>query len=151
MTRIFAILILSVFTYGGFAQRGVAPLSKGQKQLNFGTGFTNYGLPIYVSLDFAVHKDVTLTPVVNMKFDNDFTHFGAGLKCDYHWNYLIGIPSNWDFYAGANIGFDFGEDFNPALGLQVGGRWYWSPKWALNLELGGGYGFGTALGVSMKL
>jgi hypothetical protein len=138
-----------------FAQRdGVAPLAKGDMQLNFGTGFSDNYLPVYFSWDFALHKDVTLTPEVhaNFPFSNDKS-FGGGVlvKADYHWNYLIGIPSNWDFYAGARAGFSFGDDFLPEFGIQVGGRWYWSDSWGLNAELAAGTGFGFTFGLSKKL
>ncbi len=62
----------------------------------------------------------------------------------------MGIPSNWDFYLGASVGFISGNDFDFDIGLQVGGRWYWSDRWGLNLEFGGGTGYGGAIGVSMK-
>ncbi len=146
------LIAAAIFVFAGLYSQnaGVAPLAKGQKQLNFGAGFSNNGLPIYASLDFAVHKDVTVTPELHVKIDDDFK-FGAMVKGDYHWNALIGIPSNWDFYSGARVGFDFGDAFDIDLGIQVGGRWYWSEKWGLNLELGGGTGFGTTIGLSMKL
>jgi outer membrane immunogenic protein len=147
----FIILFLSLIGYNVNAQNGTAPLARGQKQLNFGTGFSDHGLPLYVSLDFAVHKDVTITPQVNIAFKENNTSFGLLVKGDYHWNYLLDIPSDWDFYAGARLGFTFGNDSGVNLGLQVGGRWYFTPKWALNLELAGGTGYGTALGVSYKL
>lgn len=143
------LLSLLISTLAMSQAGGVAPLAKGQKQLNFGLGFSDNGIPTYVSFDFAVHKDVTITPQVNVVFDDD-PRFGAMVKADYHWNYLIGIPSNWDFYAGARIGFLSGDDFDLDLGLQIGGRWYWSDSWGLNLEFGGGTGFGTTLGVSKK-
>ena len=119
-------LLFSILMITGtiFAQDGAAPLSKGDKQLNFGTGFTNNGIPVFVSMDFALHKDITLTPEVHVKFD-DKIKGGILVKADYHWNYLIGI--------------------------QVGGRWYWSDKWGMNLEMAGGTGFGTTFGLSMKL
>ena len=133
------------------AQEGAAPLSKGGKQLNFGLGFSGYGLPVYVGMDFAFHNDWTAGPAIRMVFDDPF-RFGALGRVDYHWNRLIGIPSNWDFYLGANLGFISGNEFDLDLGLQLGGRWYWSEKWGLNLEFGGGYGYGGGtLGVSMKL
>ena len=147
------LLVLAVFFISTtYAQnRGTAPLAKGEKQLNFGTGFSSNGIPIYVSMDFALHKDVTLTPEVHVKFD-DPVKGGILLKADYHWNYLIGIPNNWDFYSGARAGFDFGDsDFVPDIGIQVGGRWYWSSKWGMNLEFAAGTGFGTTFGLSMKL
>ena len=159
MRKFTLLLALAFLTTFAFAQRnGVAPLAKGDKQINFGLGFSGNGLPVYVSLDFALHKDVTLTPEVHMNLPlGGDDKFGGGVmvKADYHWNYLIGIPSNWDFYAGARAGFGFGgnNDNNvyPDLGIQVGGRWYWSDSWALNAELAGGTGFGFTFGVSKKL
>ncbi len=145
-------LLISILMITGtiFAQDGAAPLSKGDKQLNFGLGFSGRGIPAYVGMDFAVHNDWTVGPVVKVVIDDDFG-FGALGRVDYHWNRLIGIPSNWDFYAGASVGFISGDNFDLDLGIQVGGRWYWSDKWGLNLEFGGGTGYGTSIGVSMKL
>ena len=151
MKKLILLLSLAFILTNLDAQNGgVAPLAKGEKQLNFGTGFTNGGIPVYASMDFAVHKDVTVTPEVHMKIDDNFKA-GILVKGDYHWNALIGIPSNWDFYAGARVGFDFGNEFDFDIGIQVGGRWYWSEKWGLNVEFGGGTGYGTTVGLSMKL
>ncbi len=156
MKKIILIVALSIFGTGLFAQGGgVAPLAKGEKQLNFGVGFSTKGFPIYASMDFALHKDITLTPEAHMRLPvPGYSNFsgGAMVKADYHWNYLIGIPSNWDFYAGARAGFNFGTaGFYPDLGVQVGGRWYWDEKWGLNVEFAAGTGFGTTFGLSMKL
>lgn len=151
MKKLTILFVLAFILTAVHAQNdGVAPLAKGEKQLNFGTGFSSNGLPVYVSMDFAVHKDVTVTPVVNMKFGDNIKG-GFLVAGDYHWNYLIGIPSNWDFYAGAHLGFDFGDAFDPNIGVHVGGRWYWSEKWGLHAEIGGGTGYGTTVGLSMKL
>jgi len=146
-----SLLVISLFFIIGtiFAQTGVAPLSKGEKQLNLGLGISSYGLPVYAGIDFAVHNDWTVGPAVKVIIDENF-RFGAIGRFDYHWNRLIGISSEWDFYAGANLGFNVGDDFDLDIGLQVGGRWYWSDKWALNLEFGGGTSFGSVIGVSMK-
>jgi len=144
-------LIGLLFIAGGMiAQDGTAPLSKGQRQLNFGLGFSGRGLPTYVGMDFAFHNDWTAGPVVKLIFDDDFG-FGALGRVDYHWNRLIGIPSNWDFYLGGSVGVISQDKFDLDWGLQVGGRWYWSEKWGLNLEFGGGPTFGTSIGVSMKM
>ena len=155
MKRSALLIVLALIMSGLFAQGGgTAPLAKGELQVNFGTGFSNHGLPVYASLDIALHKDVTLTPEVHMRlpfFDEHDFSGGVMVKADYHWNYLIGIPSNWDFYAGARAGISFGKDFYPDLGIQVGGRWYWSDRWALNLEFGGGTGFGIIFGLSVKI
>jgi hypothetical protein len=132
---------------------GVAPLDKGQLQINFGAGIANAGIPAYVSLDIALHKDVTLTPEVHVRFPFPDHNFRGGVLCkaDYHWNYLIGIPSNWDFYAGARVGLEFGGGVFPRFGGQVGGRWYWTDDWGMNLELAFGTGFGFIFGLSKKL
>jgi hypothetical protein len=158
MKKILFILLATLASSSLMAQNnGVAPLAKGEKQLNFGFGFSDYGVPLYASFDFAVHKDVTVTPQLNIGFfngnnGNDGVLFGLLVKSDYHWNYLIGIPSDWDFYTGLRLGFYFFDGNSDAdLGIEVGGRWYWNEKWALNLELAGGTGFGSTLGVSMKL
>lgn len=143
-----AFVLTSLLT---FAQ-GAAPLSKGEKQLNFGLGFGN-GIPAYIGADFAVHDDITVGPEISVNLDgmNYMTFAGRG---DYHWNRLIGIPSNWDFYTGMNLGFalgfnGYGSDLS--LGAQIGGRYYWTDKWAINLEFAGGtVDVGGKIGVSMK-
>ena len=139
-------LALSLYAFS----QGAAPLSKDEKQLNFGTGISSYGIPAYVGLDFAVHNDWTVGPVVKVHIDDDI-RFGALGRVDYHWNRLLEIPSDFDFYLGANVGFISGDEIEFDLGFQLGGRWYWSEKWGLNLEFGGGNGYGTSLGLSMKL
>lgn len=152
MKKITTLIVLSLMVTGLFAQRGgVAPLAKGEKEVNFGVGLSGWGVPLYVSMDFAVHKDVTITPLINVRFDNDDIWFGALAKADYHWNYLIGIPNNWDFYSGLKLGFVAGNDFELDLGIQVGGRWYWNERWGLNLELGGGTGYDAMFGLSVKI
>ena len=145
------LLIALIFISGSiYAQSGEAPLSKGDRQLNFGLGFSSHGLPVYAGMDFAFHNDWTAGPVIKLVMDNDFG-FGLLGRVDYHWNRLIGIPSNWDFYLGANVGVLSQDGFDVAGGLQLGGRYYWDEKWGVNLEFGGGTGFGGAVGVSMKL
>jgi len=147
ITLLFGVLLIAGVM---MAQDGQAPLSKGDKQLNFGLGFSGNGLPVYVGMDFAFHNDWTAGPVIKLVFDDEM-RFGAIGRVDYHWNRLIGIPSNWDFYLGANVGFLSGNGDNLTVGLQLGGRWYWSEKWGVNLEFGGGTGYGTSAGISMKL
>ncbi len=149
MKKILLITALTIMTFTLMAQ-GAAPLSKGGKQLNFGLGFSSYGLPTYIGVDFAFHNDWTAGPVARLVFDDDNFGFGALGRVDYHWNRLMNIPSNWDFYLGANVGVISQDELDLDLGLQLGGRWYWSDKWGLNLEFGGGSGYHSSLGVSMK-
>ena len=146
ITLLFVVILIAATIFG---QGGAAPLSKGQKQLNFGLGAGSNGLPVYAGIDFAVHNDVTVGPVIKLRIDDDIS-FGLLARGDYHFNSIIGIPREWDFYAGASLGFFGGNDFDVDFGIQVGGRWYWSDKWGLNLEFGGGTGYSSAIGVSMK-
>ena len=157
MKKIIMLLFVTIFSVTVSAQ-GAPPLSVGEKQLNFGIGQSDAGIPGYISLDFAVMPDITVAPVAKVYIDSDVIALGFGGRGDYHFNTLIGIPNNFDFYAGAGIGvggINIGEDTGGGIGLdwglQVGGRWYWSPSWGLNLELGGGNGYGGTLGVSYKL
>lgn len=149
MRKIALLCVFTIIAISIMAQDGQAPLSKGDKQLNFGLGFSGRGIPTYVGVDFAFHNDWTAGPVLKLVLDEDMG-FGILGRVDYHWNRLMGIPSEWDVYLGANLGFVSGDDFDMDLGLQIGGRWYWSDIWGLNVELGAGTGYGSSIGVSMK-
>jgi hypothetical protein len=73
----------------------------------------------------------------------------------------LNIPSTWDFYAGLNLGFYYWNSRNDypgnsrsgiGLGAQIGGRYYFTNKIGLNLELGGGNAFsGGKVGISIRL
>lgn len=144
-------------------------LPKGQSQLNFGVGFSNYGVPVFFGLDHAVHDNVTLGAELsyrgyNEKYNsNRYKHnvLGVSGNINYHFNTVLNIPSNWDFYAGANVGFyswsspdNYNGSKNSGLGLggQVGGRYFFSKKTGINLEFGGGNAFsGGKLGLTVKL
>ncbi len=151
MKRFSLITILSILSFTIMAQSGQSALPKGNKQLNLGLGFNTNGFPIYAGLDFAVHNNVTLGPVLKVRFDDNNTSVILVGKVDFHWNQLMGIPSNWDFYTGGNLGAKFNDGVYLDLGLQIGGRWYWNGKMGLNLEFSGGRGFGSLLGISIKL
>jgi outer membrane immunogenic protein len=56
MKKITAIVILLFSTSMLFAQ---SPVGENGKQLNFGTGLSSFGLPLYVGMDFGVHPDIT--------------------------------------------------------------------------------------------
>lgn len=122
--------------------------------MNFGLGFGS-DLPAYFSMDFGVHKDITIGPEIALDL-NDMDWLAIAARGDYHFNSLLEIPQNWDFYAGLNLGFAVGLTSNFTsglhLGAQVGGRWYWNDRWGINLEFGGGITFtGGSFGLSVKL
>lgn len=145
------------------------PIAKGQSQLNFGVGLSSWGIPVYIGLDHGVHSNVTLGGELsyhsyNDRYrDNKYNHsiIGAAVNANFHFNALLNIPSNWDFYAGLNLGFyhwnspnEYRGNYNSGLGLgaQIGGRYYFTEKLGVNLELGGGSVFsGGKFGLSLKL
>ncbi len=123
-------------------------------QLNFGLGFNSGGgIPIYVSYDFPINNDISIAPLVQTDFNLDWITLGA--RGDYYFDRLLELPSDWDVYGGANLGYNiFFRDYGTndlELGLQVGGRWRWNDMWALNLELAGGTSYGTKLGVTVSI
>jgi len=153
MKKIFT-LVFCLTTLFAIAQ---SPIGKGGKQLNFGVSGNSYYVPAYVSFEFGVHPDITLGPQAGM--DLSFDYLNLAFRGDYHFNTLIGISQEWDFYAGTTAGFSIligTENVTVKnglyIGLQVGGRWYWSDRWGLNLEFGGSNLFGNArIGLSLKM
>jgi outer membrane immunogenic protein len=163
-------LFLTIALFSVFAlSHAQTALPKGKTQLNFGVGFSGYGVPLYFGLDHAVHNDFTLGGELSLRTYNDhyngngYAHniLGLSVNGNYHFNTILEIPSNWDFYAGLNVGFyawtspdDYPGDHNSGAGLgaQVGGRYYFSDTVGLNLEIGGGsLVSGGKIGLTIRL
>ncbi|MCB0488305.1 MAG: hypothetical protein R2820_12845 [Cyclobacteriaceae bacterium] len=168
---LFITTCLFLITSALFAQ---APPGKGGTQINAGLGFSTWGVPVYVGADFGIHPAITIGPKLSYRNYND--NFLGGkyrqsltvisFNGNYHFNELLNLTSQWNLYAGASLGYyiwsDVRWDGNPnnnfggeatgiGLDLQVGGRYFFNDKWALNLELGGGTGSGGSFGVTYKL
>lgn len=156
MKKLSVIVLISVISL--FAVSAQAPLGNGGVQLNAGVGFSGWGIPVYVGMDFGISNDVTLgfegsfrnyrENYSNNKYNS--TILGISGNFNYHFNRVLEIPSIWDFYAGLNIGFyawtspnDYPGDGDSGLGLglQIGGRYFISDNLGLNLEVGGGNAF----------
>ncbi|MGE4541910.1 MAG: hypothetical protein AB7D35_11670 [Bacteroidales bacterium] len=152
MKKLIVALVLFFSASLSFAQ---SPIGDGGKQLNFGTGFSNWGVPFYVGMDFGVHPDITVGFNASFrsyseKWGGDkygHTIIGLFANGNYHFNTLLNIPREWDFYAGISAGWVIwnaasGYDGSHASGFgidaQIGGRYYWNDRWAVNLEFGGG-------------
>lgn len=165
---IYLVLISSV-TY----LNAQAPLGKGGKQLNAGLGFSNWGVPIYAGLDFGVHPDITIGPQVSFRsfsekyrdfngntYGYDHSIFVLAFNGNYHFNTLLKIPKQWNVYAGLTLGYYIWtspsgylgkRDSGVGLDAQIGGRYFFSEKFGVNLEFGGGTASGGKIGITYKL
>jgi outer membrane immunogenic protein len=162
-----ALLMLISLTSSILFSQG--PIAKGQSQLNMGVGLSSWGVPVYVGMDFGVHKDVTLGFEFSYRAYHDryndyrYNHniLGFSGNANYHFNSLLKIPTNWDVYAGINIGFyhwnsssDYPGGYSSGLGVagQIGFRYYFTSRLGVNLEFGGGNAFsGGKFGISLRL
>ncbi|BBE18953.1 hypothetical protein AQPE_3126 [Aquipluma nitroreducens] len=162
------LLILSFLLFSSliYAQ---SPIAKGESQINAGLGLSSWGVPVYIGFDHGVHPDITVGGELSYRSYSDkyanvnYDHSVIGISGNgnYHFNRVLEIPKNWDFYAGLNLGFyiwnspsDYHGSHSSELGLgaQVGGRYYFSDKIGLNLEFGGGNAFsGGKIGLTFKL
>lgn len=162
--------LLAVFTVG--YTNAQAPLEKGAFQLNAGLGTSAWGVPVYAGVDYGLVDNVTLGAELSFQTYNRNVGFGdanstiVGFQANgnYHFNELLEMRSEWDFYAGANLNFfnwstkingvknDFYDSTAPELGLQVGGRYFFNDKFAVNLQIGGGNVVGgIKAGITYKL
>jgi hypothetical protein len=129
-----------------------------RNQLNAGIGLSGWGVPVYVGLDFGIHRDVSFGIEGSFRsFNQNYTGsrynssiIGLSGNVNYHFNRILEIPKNWDFYAGLNLGYyiwstpsNYPGSGSSGLGLgaQIGGRYYINDRFALNLEIGGGNAF----------
>jgi len=146
-----------------------SPLPVGRSQFNVGVGFSDVGTPFYLGIDYSALQDLTIGGEFSYRSYREnwnnyyYNHniMGFSGNGNYHFNSVLNIPRNWDFYAGLNVGFyvwtspdAYGGSNSSGLGLggQIGGRYYISNKVGLNLEFGGGNAFsGGKLGLSFKL
>ena len=167
MKKIYLIITLIIATASSVLAQN--PIAKGQAQLNAGVGLSSWGIPVYVGLDYGVHPNITIGGELSYRSYNkrykDYKYhhsiIGFSGNANYHFNNLLDIPSDWDFYAGLNLGFyhwnspnNYEGSYNSGIGLgaQIGGRYYFTEKLGVNLELGGGNVFsGGKFGISLKL
>jgi hypothetical protein len=166
MRKFFLTSVLLFSSVVIFAQ---SPIAKDQLQFNAGVGFSSWGVPFYFGLDYGVHEDITLGGEVSFRSyrerwsGDDYNHTVLGISGNgnYHFNRILEIPRNWDFYAGLNLGFyiwnspdKYEGSHTTGLGLdaQIGGRYYFTNKFGINLEFGSGNAFsGGKFGISLKL
>lgn len=170
MKKVILILFLVVTSSTVFGQR----VMEGESQVNAGIGFTSgWGLPFYGGFDYGVHEDITVglqasyaTRTYNAGTYGDYkaNWFGIGANGNYHFNTILGIPDNFDVYAGVTLAYNSlsynypngfaGSNTGSGVGFagQLGARYYFSDNFGINLEFGGGnIASGGKIGISFKL
>ncbi len=159
------IIALSLVLFSGFAF-GQGTRQGGNTQLNLGVGLSDYGLPLYIGFDSYVSRDVTLGAEASFRayngyWKNDYYDNIMGLSgnVNYHLVNAFQMPTRWDLYIGANVGFYFWNSPHGytdrtglSLGAQIGARYFVSRNVGINLEFGGGNAFnGGKLGLTILL
>ncbi|KXX71614.1 hypothetical protein [Flammeovirga sp. SJP92] len=138
--------------------------------INTGVGVNTRGVPFYLGLDYnGVHPDISIGGsfgIHNYKHYHKNYHHGyrawnLSFNGNYHFNRILNIPNNFDFYAGLNVGlYCYNDRRNHPIdnwsyfriGAQIGGRWFITEKFGLNLQFGGGTQYsGGNFGVTFRL
>ena len=155
MKKLSTIILFSFITF--FTLNAQNKLDR-SKQLNAGIGFSGWGVPVYFGMDFGLSHDITLGFETSFRsYYENYEHTGYNSAIigisgngNYHFNKVLNIPKNWDFYAGLNIGVYLWSSPNNypgegtsdvGLGAQIGGRYFFKDNFGLNLEFGGGNEF----------
>lgn len=83
--------------------------------MNAGFGTSVWGTPIYVGLDYGVHKDITIGGESSYCSDSQvqvcemnnykFSLIGIGANRNYDFNRILEMPSKWDLYAGSGFNY----------------------------------------------
>ncbi|MDO9262046.1 MAG: hypothetical protein Q7U08_08910, partial [Flavobacteriaceae bacterium] len=110
MKKLILVVAVALISAVSFSQ---SPLSVGKNQLNIGVGLSEWGVPIYIGLDHGISRDLTIGGEFSFRSynenwnNNDYNHriIGISANLNYHFNTVLNIPNEWDFYAGPNLGF----------------------------------------------
>lgn len=140
------LLFVSVMALLSGIAQAQNPIPQGTKQINAGLGLGVYSVPVYFGMDFGIGHDLSVGFEGTFQDrSKHYTAFGFAGNCNYHFNRILNIPKNFDFYAGGSINavayrYDY-DDVERETGLfpgvQVGARYFFTPNFGLNLEFRG--------------
>ncbi|MFM7812970.1 MAG: outer membrane beta-barrel protein [Flavobacteriales bacterium] len=166
MKKIVFVVMALVMAAGAHAQYA---LKVGSRQLNAGFGSSNRGLPVYAGIDWGVQTDISVGGELSFRNYNEniittnYKHTVIGLmaNANYHFNGITDIPEEYDFYGGLGVGFffvsaasDYAGNIGSSIGIgaQIGARYYFNPKLALNIEFNSNTVLsGGKIGVTFKI
>jgi hypothetical protein len=155
VTFLFAMIAIAMLFMSEQAQAQFNPYDDGRKIATIGVGFSSWGVPFYGRLEVPIADNITVGGGLSYRSRTSgfFNYSIIGLTAlgNYHFNELLELPDEFDFYAGASLGYyiwnvtaDDGRNYNgsEASGIgfdaQIGGRYFFKDNIALNLEFGGG-------------
>ncbi len=108
-------IVALLFSIATFSQ---GTLKEGKTQLNAGLGFSGWGTPVFLGLDYGLGNNFTLGGEVsyrsysnnyNYGYGNDYQYnysiIGLGANVNYHFNQVLDLPSKWDLYGGASLNY----------------------------------------------
>lgn len=161
---------LSIICITIFSMSANAQIQKGTNLADLGLGLSSYGTPIHLGFEHLITNEIGVGLAVNYTsykdngYLNDYkwSFIYGGLKGNYHFNKVLNIDSKFDVYGGLTLGYwkatlkDENNTYNNSLGNsaffsgQVGGRYFFTDKFNVFLEAGGGNISGLTAGVSLK-
>ena len=160
------VILFITLVFSSFLVNAQAPLEEGNLQIDAGLGSSGWGTPVYVGLDYGIATNFTIGVEASYRSYTNYgyksTIIGIQGNGNYHFNEILNIPSKWDFYAGLSLNYyiwsfdtDFAneviDDSNFGVGAQIGGRYFFNDKIAINLEAGGGNATsGGKIGITYK-
>lgn len=162
MKKIVFIIVLMASTTISFAQennQNGSDLGVGNFQVNGALGFSNWGIPIYIGVDYGIIDDITIGAEMSYRTKSSYSAFGISINGNYHFGKAFKLPSELDIYGGVNLSYySWNVDgiknpaYTPGMGFnaQIGGRYFFSEQFGLNLELGGGNISGGKFGVTYR-
>ena len=174
--RIFLAFIAISFLVSTNCNAQYNPNNDGSDLLSIGVGVSDWGIPIFARYEVPVASNVTVGGQISFQTKGEtyssykYKHTITGLNArgSYHFNELLEVPREWDFYAGASLGYyiwntkyngpgpyyDYSGSGSGGLniGAHIGARYFFKNNAAFNVELvGGSILAGGTVGVTFLL
>jgi hypothetical protein len=126
-------------------------MSKGQLLGSAKVGFSDYGLPLGIALDYGVASGfingkaaVSVGGELGLYLSDEYTHLSLAARGNFHYEFV----QHLDTYLGLNLGL-VGRNF--ALNGHLGCRYFFG-NIGVGVEFGmGNHAAGGTIGVSLKL
>lgn len=146
-----------IATSAAFSQGTLAP---GKAQLDAGVGFSTYTTPFYIGFDYGLKNNMTVGAELSYRDRNNYWRvISITGNWNFHFNKMLKLTPEWDLYAGLKAGYLYYDTYagyelsetNFYAGGQVGGRWFFTDNFGLNVELAVGNSFSDGrLGITYK-